>query len=126
MIVKIGLVVIRARKILLVRKQGLRELILPGGKPEGSETRIQCLKREIREELDVGVKHPKYIGMFEEIAAGRKDKVRIFLYSGKITGNPNPSGEIAALRWYGRKSRYSLSPILKKRIIPFLIEKGLV
>ncbi len=126
MIIKIGLAVVNRRKILLVRKKGLKELILPGGKPEGAETRIRCLRRELREELGVGIVEPKYLGVFEEKAAGRKDKVRIFLYYGKIIGNPKPSGEIVALRWFGRKSKYHLSPILKNRIIPFLIGKDVI
>ena len=45
----IDIVTIRNNKILLVRKGKI--WILPGGKPKKDEGELQCLLREMREEL---------------------------------------------------------------------------
>jgi 8-oxo-dGTP diphosphatase len=50
-ITKVGLAVIKADHLLLVRKRGTISYILPGGKPERGEDDVAALCREIDEEL---------------------------------------------------------------------------
>ncbi len=126
MIYKIGLAVIRKKRLLLVKKKGLEDLILPGGKPEKGETRIGALKRELLEELKVIVDSARYVGFFEDVAAGKNETVRIFLYLGELKGKPRPSAEISGIKWYGLKSRLLLSPVLKNKIVPFFVKKDLM
>jgi len=47
--IAIGAAIIEDGKILLVRKR--QSWILPGGKPEPKESDIECLCREVSEEL---------------------------------------------------------------------------
>ena len=46
-ILKIGVAVTDADRLLLVRKKGTGSYILPGGKPEEGESDLQALKREV-------------------------------------------------------------------------------
>jgi 8-oxo-dGTP diphosphatase len=120
MIRKIGLAAIENNRLLLVKKKGLAELIMPGGKIEPGETAEQCLRREIKEELDAEVGELSYLGKFEDNASGRDDVVSIALYSGRIIGAIIASNEIESYVWYGKGSNEKLSPIVKNKILPFL------
>jgi 8-oxo-dGTP diphosphatase len=120
MIRKIGLAAIEKNKILLVKKKGLAELIMPGGKIEPGETAEQCLRREIKEELEADICELAFLGTFEDKASGRDDAVSIALYAGKIKGPIKASNEIESYVWYGLGSNEKLSPIVKNKILPFL------
>ena len=88
---------------------------------------IECLKREIREELDSSFDEDKieYIGTYEDVAAGAEDrKVVIKLYRGELLENPKPSSEIIKLIWLGKNDDLSnVSPAIKNKIIPDLVER---
>lgn len=64
-----------------------------GGKPEGQESDIECVKREVKEEIDVNVIEGsiKYSSSFENIAYNKKNtKVNIRLYTCNISRIPVP------------------------------------
>ncbi|MBI5417273.1 hypothetical protein HZA55_04925 [Candidatus Poribacteria bacterium] len=92
---------------------------------------IECLKNEIKQELDceVDINSLKYIGEYTDIAAGSLDKdVCIKLYKGKIIGIPKPSTEIRFIHWIGKEDQNNqkVSPIIRNKIIPDLVKKGLL
>jgi 8-oxo-dGTP diphosphatase len=120
MIRKIGLAVVENNRLLLVKKKGLSQLIMPGGKIKPGETPIECLNREIMEELCAEVEKVKFLGKFEDKAAGKEETVAIELYSGIIKGILKPSKEIEGYIWYGKENKENLSPIVKNKILPFL------
>lgn len=126
MINKIGLAVIRRRRLLLVRKKGLKELILPGGKPHKAESRMQALQRELKEELGVRIRSARFIGKFSDRAAGSKSKLVIFLYMGEVAGSIKPQMEISSAVWVSGSTRQLLSPIIKNKVLPFLEMKRLL
>ncbi len=127
---KVGLLVVRERRILLCRKKhSTNLLILPGGCLEAGETELACLERELREELgDVSVTGLGYIGRYTDRAAGAPGKtVAIELYSGALDGTPAPHSEIAELVWFGEHDdRALLAPSLVNKILPDLIARGLL
>lgn len=124
---KFGLVFIKNNKILLCEPFAFKDLILPGGIKEGNESFFDNFTREVREELGNGAKIQKsslsYLGNFSDIAAGRKDViVTIDLYKGEIFGDLVASSEIKNLVWFSPHDDFNiLSPILKNKIIPYLI-----
>ena len=129
MIDKVGLLTIREGRVLLCRKQrGTQLLILPGGKREAGEPSLECLARELREELgDVTAVSPELVGIYTHAAADNPEKiVRIELYRAELSGDPSAQSEIAELVCFGRADDWSrLAPSLAEAIFPDLIARRL-
>jgi 8-oxo-dGTP diphosphatase len=130
MIDKVGLLTIRDNKVLLCRKKrGTPLLILPGGKREAGESSLECLARELREELgDVTAVSPELIGVYTHAAAGDPEKIlRIELYRAGLAGEARAESEIGELVWFGPEDdRAMLAPSLAELIFPDLIARGLL
>jgi 8-oxo-dGTP pyrophosphatase MutT (NUDIX family) len=132
-ITKVGALILRGDQILFCRKdRDTSKLILPGGRVEAGESDLDCLRRELREELgDVSLERVEYLGTYDDRASFDDPTVvkalRIALYKGKLVGTPRPSAEIAELVWFGPDSdRRSLTPICINRILPDLIVRGIL
>ena len=130
---KVGLLALRDDRLLLCRKgRDTSKLILPGGRIEAGESDLECLARELREELgDVSLEAVEYLGAYEDRAAFDDPSIvktlRIVLYRGRLRGRPTPSAEIAELVWFGPDSdRRDLTPILLNRILPDLIARAVL
>ena len=126
---KIGLLVIRDGRMLLCRKKlGTQLLILPGGCLETGETAMECLGREIKEELgDVSISEVEFVGSYVDLAAttsGPPKTVSIELYAGTLMGKPTACSEIAELIWFAPSDdKAALSPSLRNKILPDLIAR---
>ena len=130
---KVGLLLINEDSFMLCKKRGLNAgFILPGGRVEPGESALQCMERELSEELgDVQLISPEYVGVYEDIAASddplERKTVRIELYTGQLIGYPLPNAEIEEFIWYGPKSDSTLlTPILRNRILPDIISRGIL
>ena len=120
--VSIGAVIIRNGYILLVRKKKI--WILPGGKPEAGESDIECLFRELKEELQVSLKRPRRLGdKFIGTAPHKKDDLCLKIYLAEVEGEIIPSAEIGAAEWTNSPESYRLAESTKK-VIRFLRQKG--
>jgi 8-oxo-dGTP diphosphatase len=124
-VVKVGLALVRDRKVLLVQRQHDPWLILPGGKPVPDETDEEALERECREELSCSVDRNtiSWLGEFDDqLADDPSRQVKVRLYSASLIGKLVPSAEIAKLRWHSIDSVAdpNLAPSLRRQIIPRL------
>ncbi len=130
LIKKSAMAIVKDNRLLVVRKKGSREYLMPGGKPEGKETPIEALARELKEEIDCSFDAASlvFLGHFEDFTSDGKAKVSIELFTGEITGTPKPSSEIEELIWVSAADALNpfLSPIIKKQILPFLVGKGML
>jgi len=130
---KVGGLILRGGCILLCRKgRDTSQLILPGGRIEPGESELDCLARELREELGaVSVRSAARLGTYQDRAAlddpAAAKTVRIVLYRTELCGEPVPSSEIVELVWFGPDAdRRRLSPILINRILPDLHARGIL
>lgn len=127
---KAGLAVFKDKKILLGRSKNQPEVFyIIGGKYRGDETDIECLEREIKEELgcEVDAGSLKFLNHFEDVAHGDQGMLHLNLYEGNLIGYPKPSSEIAEIGYFDTTSNpENLSVIAKRTIFPWLKEHGYI
>jgi 8-oxo-dGTP pyrophosphatase MutT (NUDIX family) len=127
---KIGAAIVRNGRILVVRKHSSTDtFIIPGGKPEGSESHEQTLARELDEELGAHMTSSRYIGSFEDVAEFEDVPIRMDVYRVEIAGEPRPGSEIAELRWVRRdysEDHVRIGSVLAMFVIPRMADEGLM
>jgi len=123
---KIGAVIIKDRKILVCRKRNL--WISPGGKIEKGETFLDCLRRELGEEIGVGVAGYEFLGEYEGDALLEEGmRIKIDYYIVDIIGEPRASAEIEEIKYIDSGfDKKNLGLGLYKFVIPELIKRGLI
>ncbi len=122
---KVGVAIIKDRKILLARsKKNVEVFYLPGGKYEANETDIECMQRELKEELDTTAKIEtvKFLKEFNGVAHGKDSNTKLFtkLYICELVSNPKASSEIAEIRYFDSSIDAKHKSILGEKIIIWL------
>lgn len=126
---KLAFIHIQDGRVLVTLSKGKDVWYIPGGKREGTETDIQALTREVKEELNVDLLPGtiQHFGTFETQAHGKEEgtMVRMTCFMGDFTGEIKASSEIAKvdLFWFSQKDKTSLVDHL---IFNALHEKGLI
>lgn len=126
---KIGLAIIKRKKLLVCRDFDEDVFIMPGGCVKLGESAEKCLLREIKEELGVKVSlnSLKFLGNFKCVTPDGKNIIEEDVYLGKIKGKIKPQSEIAEVEWIDSNcDKNKLSPLLRFHILPKLIEEGFV
>ena len=121
----ISAVVIKDGRILLVKKN--QTWILPGGKPRGGESDVECLCREFKEELpetkiEVGEFYHQFIGKTPH----KGDILENLVYFANLEGNTDKTArEIRESGWfyYQTSCGFNLSDITRK-ILESLENRG--
>ena len=119
---KIGLLLVRNGKLLVVRKREGTLWILPGGKPEPGEEDEQALRREILEELGC---HATWTRPYTECTAPAADLqdmiVTVSCHLGEVAGVIRPCGEIEEIRWIDMKAPdVPLAISIEEEMLPLL------
>lgn len=126
-----ALAVFKDKKMLQVRTGKQSEVFYTlGGKIEEGESDIECLKREVLEEIGCKIDEVslKYLAEFEDVAHGKEEALlNVRLYEGRLVGKPRPSGEVVEIGWFDTKSNpKNLSVIAKRTIFPWLKSHGYI
>ena len=120
--VAISAAIIRNGRILLVRNENT--WTPPGGKPKEGETDLECLSREVREELEVDLQDPSFFAVVQGETPHTGDVIEARIYLAEIVGEPRPSAEISDFAWVGRDdSGYNISEPTRL-VLQILSSKG--
>jgi 8-oxo-dGTP pyrophosphatase MutT (NUDIX family) len=112
----VSVVIIKNGQILLVLKQVT--WILPGGKPEAEEEDVDCLLREVGEELPgISLSNLRYFDSFTGVTPHKGDELRAEIYSADAEGDITPSAEISSAEWTNTPEAYKLSDITRKIVL---------
>ena len=128
MIDKVGGIIIKNKKVLVVRKktkENFPEFIIPGGKRETGETDVETLQREIQEEVNLKVVKAEYV----DIAIFEKVPIVVKVYLCEVEGEVNVDNEIKEFCWIDKdykKNGIKVASILEKFVLPELIRRKLI
>lgn len=126
---KVALIHIKDFKVLSTISKNKNAFYFAGGKRENNESDIDCLKREIEEELTVTLKDEtiKFFGSFEAPAHGHPEGVNVIMkcYFADYTGELKASNEIESFDWLEFKDKMKTS-LVDQLILDDLFEKKLI
>ncbi|NMP26162.1 NUDIX domain-containing protein [Rahnella sp. SAP-1] len=128
-IIKCSAIIIRNRSLLLTRKQGTTIFISPGGKPLQGEDHLSCLRREIREELNVEAAEIRPFGLFHGIAEFESVAIENHVYQVEVVGQPVASSEIAEIAWVNYRKppcEVGVASVFRDNVLPLLYQKELI
>ncbi len=129
-ILKVGGIITSNKRLLVVRKMtkdNRVEFIIPGGRPEGSETHAETLARELDEELGVRLLDMQFFGSFDEVAVFENIPLHMDVYYATIDGDPHPRSEIKEYIWIDRdyaSQGLELGSVLARHVVPRLVAEG--
>lgn len=121
----IAAAVLDPRGLLLVSKRAAPDVYyLPGGKPRPGEPPLECLQRELAEELGVRAAAAEPFAEVRAQAALEGVEMWMTVFLARLTGAPSPAAEIASLRWWPRDRGLGLAPAVRDCVIPRLQTAG--
>lgn len=130
MITKAALLLLRdnagQKELLFCKPKGKSYFVFPGGKQEDGETIDEALQRELQEELGAQVVNVNKLGVVEgNTPDGRA--MRMYLYTGELSGEPYPQAEIESIAWMSRSEvevqADAMTPMTLEHVLPFLTEQ---
>jgi len=128
--IRVAAIIIQGHNLLLVKgSDKYKEFWTPGGKLEAGESELECLKRELDEEINVKVVSAKFFGEYAEKAPYAENVLSISrVYIVSISGKIKTAKEIQGYVWMTRKEfeaeKYPLVAATGKKIIPDIIKAG--
>ncbi|MBU1000484.1 NUDIX domain-containing protein [Patescibacteria group bacterium] len=127
---KVALAVFKDKKLLQVRTNKQSHVFFTlGGKLEDNESEIECLKREVKEEIGCGLVESsiKFLTEFKDVAHGKEALLSVKMYEGKLIGKPKPSSEVVEIGYFDTKSdKKNLSTIAQRTIFPWLKQQDYI
>lgn len=129
---KCALLLVKDKKLLLSREFNETRFLTVGGKYENGETDLQCLQRELVEEVGTKAVESTLEFLNEFVYTDGPEKIiHIRAYSGELEKEPEAKGEVEELKWFNRAELEALpeeiaTSITKHKILPFLIDRGMV
>jgi 8-oxo-dGTP diphosphatase len=121
--------ILQDRRLLLVSKRSSPTMFyLPGGKPDAREKPLECLRRELREELSAGLKDARFLTVVSDVAANEGVPMEMIVYLASLDVSPRAAHEIARIAWFSATERFPwvIAPAVRNQVIPRLCSEGLL
>jgi len=121
--------VVEDGRLLLVSKDAApRVFYLPRGKPDDGETPVECVRRELREELGAQPTSLEFLETVHAVAALEQVPMAMVVFLATLDGVPEPAAEIAAVAWYTDGAQFDgeLAPAIVGGVLPTLRKRLLV
>ena len=123
-------IIIRNKKLLLVKGKSYEELWTPGGKVEFKENDEQCLRRELKEEINAELKKIIFFKEYSGVSFYHPNKkINQRIYIATVTGQIKPNTEIEKIIWLSKKDfknkKYKIIPMIDNEIIEDLIKSNI-
>lgn len=113
--------------MIVVRKRGKRVFIIPGGRPEGAESDVETLRRELKEELSVELTSSSFLSEFRELAEFNEGDLIMRVYDVGVCGEPIVDNEIEEAIWIDMTYAERGIPVgsgLSRHVVPMLRNRG--
>jgi len=127
---KVALAYFKDRKLIMVRSHKNTDVFYNlGGKVEEGESDVDCLLREVKEEVSGSMDKTtiQFLHEFEEEAHGKENaKLTIRLYRGNLINEPKASSEIAEIGYFDSTARVERVTIMGKAILEWLKNQGYI
>ena len=129
-VVKIAVLPIKAKKLLMCRKMGVKEIISLGGKPEEGETDEKCAEREVMEEAQCRVKNLAYFATVYGPRPETDGQTELRCYLVDLEGTPTirKGDKIIGFVYIDKNWKTSghSFPSTMHSVLPMLVERGLL
>jgi ADP-ribose pyrophosphatase YjhB (NUDIX family) len=127
---KIGALIFEGHSLLLVCDDITPFYWIPGGKIASPESHEDCLRRELREELQVELQSATFFMTKKFFHEKAQDMQTIHYYIVKCKGEFTPSMEITKIFWYTRENFTNGEPkttqVLHAQVLPELLAQQLL
>jgi len=126
---RIVAMIVQDERLLMEKGEDSIELWTPGGKLEEGESDIECLRRELREELCVDLVSAKFFKEYHGFSFYNPDMRMIQrVHIVTISGTPKPDAEIESVIFLSKEDfeqkKYPMIPINEEDILPDIIKAG--
>ena len=129
-VTRIGSVIIEDKKLLLVKGKKYQELWTPGGKIKSGESDKECLRRELKEEIDVSLVSMKFFKEYLKKSPYHNRMTKSRIYIVEIDGDIKPGMEIEKFIWYTKEDfdnkKFPITLVDKEGMLPDLIKENLI
>ncbi|MFS8131032.1 MAG: NUDIX domain-containing protein [Candidatus Dojkabacteria bacterium] len=133
-IIKISALSIKDKKVLLVKAEGKDFWSSLGGKIENNEEHVECLKREIKEEINLNLVSATLYLEAPIVPTDNNDgrTIKNFFYIVETSGETqlNPDDQIKEYKWLSKDEfvnrDFKIGTALERFAIPKLIKDGLI
>jgi 8-oxo-dGTP diphosphatase len=127
---KAALAVLSEGRIMMVRSAHNPEVFYTvGGKPKGSESDLECLIREVEEEVGCALEQGSIVFLreFRSAAHGSDRQLVLRLYRAELIGEPRPCNEVVEVGYFDSSvDPRHLTQSANDQIFPWLKAAGFI